>query len=134
MRGAESAPPSTRVAAPTPSAWASRTTVTTVGDFTPRSMSEIIDDEMPLRAASTLKLKPAASRCCLTARPVRRLISSSKVDNSYSIAYAKLSQARSRGNGQDRIRGGVAFRRLSGCEKQTHTPQKDWRPRPHMYV
>ena len=44
----------------------------TVGDFVPRSMSEIIEDEMPLRAASTRKLKPAASRRCLTARPVRR--------------------------------------------------------------
>jgi hypothetical protein len=39
----------------------------TVGDFVPRSMSEIIEDEMPLRAASILKLKPADSRCFLTA-------------------------------------------------------------------
>jgi hypothetical protein len=36
-------------------------------------MSEIIEDEMPLRAASVRTLKPAASRCCLIARPVRQL-------------------------------------------------------------
>ena len=77
MRGAGPVPPSISAAALTPSAWASRTTVVTVGDFVPRSMSEIIEDEMPLRAASIRRLKPAASRCCFTARPVRRLISSS---------------------------------------------------------
>ena len=70
-------PPSTRAAALTSSAWVSRTTVVTVGDFVPRSMSEIIEDEMPLRAASVRKLKPAASRCCLIERPVRSLTSSS---------------------------------------------------------
>jgi hypothetical protein len=41
-----------RAAALTPNAWASRTTVVTVGDFVPRSMAEIIDDEIPLRAAN----------------------------------------------------------------------------------
>ena len=35
---------------------------------------------MPLRAANSRKLKPAASRFCLTARPTRRLTSSSNVD------------------------------------------------------
>jgi hypothetical protein len=49
MRGPGPVPPSTRAAALTPSASASRTTVMTVGDFAPRSMSEIIEDEMPLR-------------------------------------------------------------------------------------
>ena len=69
--------------------------VVTVGDFVPRSMSEIIDDEMPLRAASIRKLKAAASRRCLTARPVRRLTSPSKVDNMSSIVHERAIQARS---------------------------------------
>ena len=50
---------------------------------------------MPLRAASIRKLKPAASRRCLTARPVRRLTSSSKVDNMSSIVHERAVQARS---------------------------------------
>ena len=65
-------PASISAATLTPSAWARRTTVVTVGDFAPRSMSEIIEGEMPLRAAKARRLKPAAARCCLTARPVRR--------------------------------------------------------------
>ena len=69
--------------------------VVTVGDFAPRSISEIIEDEMPLRAASIRKLKPAASRRCLTARPMRRLTSSSKVDNMCSIVHERAVQARS---------------------------------------
>ena len=73
-------PPSISAEALTPSAWASRTTVVTVGDFAPRLMSEIIEGEMPLRVASLRRLNPAASRCCFTARPVRTLISFSIVD------------------------------------------------------
>lgn len=96
MRVAAPGPPSTRRAAPTPSASASRTTVMTVGDFAPRSMSEIIEEEMPLRAASSRRLKPRASRCCLTARPVRRLISSSKVDSMSSIVHIPAAHASTR--------------------------------------
>jgi hypothetical protein len=60
MRSAGPVPTSIRAAALIPSAWAIRTNVVTVGDFVPRSMSEIIEDEMPLRAASIRKLRPAA--------------------------------------------------------------------------
>ncbi len=119
MRDAGPVPSPTKAAALIPSAWAIRTNVVTVGDFVPRSMSEIIEDEMPLRAASIRKLKPAASRRCLTARPVRRLTSSSKVDNMSSIAHGWAIQARSRGHGQGRIRGKTALRLLSGCEQQS---------------
>jgi hypothetical protein len=43
-------PSRTNVAALTPSASASRNMVVTAGDFVPRSISEIIEDEMPLHS------------------------------------------------------------------------------------
>jgi hypothetical protein len=55
-------PTSIRAAALIPSAWAIRINVVTVGDFVPRSISEIIEAEMPLRVANSRKLKPA--QCC----------------------------------------------------------------------
>ncbi len=100
MRGAAPVPSAINAAALTPSAAASRAIVVTVGDFVPRSMSEIIEDETPLRVANIRKLKPPASRRCLTARPVRRLTSSSKVDNMSFIAHNWRIQASSKARRQ----------------------------------
>ena len=71
--------------------------VITVGDFVPRSMSEIIEGETPLRVASIRRLKPAASRRCLTARPVRRLMSFSIVDMISFIEHTKAHPSKEQG-------------------------------------
>src|SRR3984957_5640098 len=62
---------STRAEIGTAKASASADRVEIVGDFVPRSMSEIIDEETPLRAASARNVSPSCSRRPLMASATR---------------------------------------------------------------
>jgi len=62
---------STIVETGVPSAAASIERVEIVGDFSPRSMSEIIEDEIPLREAKARSVSFNSSRRSFTARPTR---------------------------------------------------------------
>jgi hypothetical protein len=54
-----------------PRAVASVESVAIVGDFSPRSISEIIDDEIPLREAKARSVSFSSSRRAFIARPTR---------------------------------------------------------------
>src|SRR5437773_1349115 len=88
MRPVAGAAPSTRLAIGTPRAWASAESVEIVGDFAPRSISEIIDDEIPLLAASIRSVIPIRSRRFLTADATCASVLSAIVDILASIVYA----------------------------------------------
>src|SRR5690348_2525820 len=61
--------------------------VEVVGDFAPRSISEIVEGETPLFVASARSVSPMVSRRAFKARPTFAAVLSAIVDILSSIAY-----------------------------------------------